>query len=259
VRAARLALTLLLAASGAGAQTRPLETEEAETGAAGGLVLEAGLAAIRDAPNDLTGARRSRWDMPVLRLVHSPAAGVELDLEWSARLIAVDDPAFGTVSDWGDVALRAKWRFAPQRAGRPALAVRFGVTLPQASFRDGLGPDTLRAVVQLLGGWCGPRTALHANLGLAIQDRPGEPHAQSDFLAYGLALTRRVGSGWELLAEVAGLGVGAGEPGAERRAEARAGVRYERRRVRYDLAARRGFEDGDGTWGLTAGASWRLR
>jgi hypothetical protein len=86
------------------------------------VVLEVGGDFIRDEPNFLTGSERDRWDAPVLRLVYSPARNVELDLEWTAVVGAIDDPDFGTVSDFGDVALRAKVNFVQEDRGGPPWA-----------------------------------------------------------------------------------------------------------------------------------------
>jgi len=261
VPGARAALTALIAttfAAPALAQTRPLLTEEATTAAAGRIALEAGADAIRAEPNFLTGRTRDRYDLPVLRLVFSPAGNVEMDLEWVGRVIARDDPDFGTVSDWGDVTLRAKWRFVDEAPGRPAAAARFGITLPETSFGNGLGPNTLRMSAQLLVSKRAGGLALHANAGLGLFDEVLRPHEQRDFLVYGLAagydLTRTV----ELVAEVAGRH-GKGAPGAEERAEARAGVRVGRGPLRVDAAVRRGLADADGTWGVTAGLTWVMR
>ena len=146
-----LAAAFSLAAGARGfAQTRPLATEEASTAAAGTVVLEAGASAISDEPNFLTGAARDRWDGPELRLVYSPAGNVELDVEWTVRVGARDDPDFGDVSDFGDVALRAKVRMAGRPGGRDAVGLRFGVVLPQTSFGNGLGPNALRMSAQVL-------------------------------------------------------------------------------------------------------------
>jgi hypothetical protein len=246
------------AAASASAQTRPLLTEEATTAPAGALVLELGADYILDEPNFLTGAPRDRLDVPVLRLVYSPADNVEVDLEWVGRVVAFDDPDYGTVSDWGDVSLRAKVRFAEGGGGRPAFGARFAVTLPQTSYGNGLGPNTLRFAAQLLltqplGG-----LTLHANAGLALHDEAQRPHEQRDFLAYGLALEHPLGGALAVMAEVAGL-AGKGMPGADAHAEARAGLRYGRGAVRVDAAVRRGLAEADGTWGITVGLSWRVR
>jgi hypothetical protein len=260
VSGARAAWTALLAALAAPAlaQTRPLLTEEATTAPAGRVVLEAGVDAIRAEPNFLTGRSRDRYDLPVLRLVFSPAGNVEMDVEWVGRVIARDDPDFGTVSDFGDVTLRAKVRLVDEAPGRPAVGARFGVTLPETSFGNGLGPNTLRMTAQLLLSKKVGGLALHANAGLGLFDEVLRPHEQRDFFVYGLAAAHELTGSAELVAEVAGRR-GKGAPGAEERAEARAGVRVGRGRLRVDAAVRRGLADADGTWGLTAGFTWVMR
>jgi len=258
---ARAALTALLVTSVAApaiAQTRPLLTEEATTAPAGRIALEAGADAMRAEPNFLTGRTRERYDLPVLRLVFSPAGNVEIDLEWVGRVIARNDPDFGNVSDFGDVTLRAKWRLGEEAPGRPAMAVRFGVTLPETSFGNGLGPNTLRMAAQLLLTKTVGGLALHANAGLGLQDEVLRPHEQRDFLVYGVAAVHQLGRGLALAAEVAGR-AGKGAPGAEERAEARAGVRLGSGRLRADAAVRRGLAAADGTWGVTAGLTWVAR
>jgi hypothetical protein len=249
--------SLLFAPWAAMAQTRPLQTEEAATAPAGTVVLEVGGDFIRDEPNFLTGKERDRWDAPVLRLVYSPARSVELDLEWTARVGAIDDPDFGSVSDFGDVALRAKVNVVQEDGGVPALGARFTVTLPETSFGNGLGPNALRMSAQILVSKTFGRTSVHANAGLAIHDEVLRPHEQRDFFAYGLALVRPIGSA-AIVAEVAGR-AGEGAPGAEERSEARAGFRFGHGRVRWDAALRRGLAAADGGWGITTGLAWTLR
>lgn len=253
------ACLLFLASTPAFTQTRPLLTEEATTAPAGRLVLEVGGDLIRNEPNFVTGSERSRWDLPVLRLVYSPADNVEMDLEWTARVIARNDPDFADASDFGDVSLRAKVRFAEESNGHPAFSARFAVTLPETNSLKGLGPNTIRMSAQLLLSQSVGRARVDANAGLAIQDRPLAPHAQSDFLAYGVAIVCPAAGRFAAVAEVAGLGVGQGSPGADRRAEARAGARLSAGRARWDLAVRRGLAAADGDWGVTAGVAWRVR
>jgi hypothetical protein len=252
-RRALLVSLLLLAPPMATAQDRPLQTESARTSPAGTVDLEIGGQAIRDEPNFLTGSPRTRWDAPELRVTFSPSANVELDVEWVGRVGAVDDPDYGSVSDFGDVTLRAKWRFADE----PAVAARFGVTLPETSFGNGLGPNVLRMAAELLVTREWHRLALHANAGLGLHDEVLRPHEQRDFLVYGVAAVVPAGRA-ELVAEVEGR-AGDGMPGADARQEARAGLRLWTGRLRWDAAVRRGLGDADGTWGLTAGVRLRLR
>jgi hypothetical protein len=247
---------VLAAAAPALSQTRPLQTEEAATAPAGTVAVEVGAQAIADEPNFLTGAPRTRWDGPELRVVFSPADRVEIDLEWVARVGARDDPDYGDVSDFGDVSLRAKVRLAGGPGAKTAAGARFTVTLPQTSFGNGLGPNTLRMSAQGLLSHAIGRGAVHLNAGLAIHDEPLRAHEQRDFLAYGVALVAPPLGPATLVAEVAGL-AGEGAPGADARHEARAGVRLGSGAFRADAAVRRGLGDADGTWGFTAGLTWR--
>lgn len=256
--AAILAACLWLAPLSLLGQTRPLLTEEATTAEAGSVVLEAGADFIRAEPNFLTGQPRDRWDAPVLRLVYAPAGNVELDLEWVGRVFARNDPDFGNVSDFGDVTFRAKVRFSEPRPGRPTLAARFGVTLPETSFGNGLGPNTLRMTAQALLSQSWSRFSLHLNAGLAIHDEALRAHEQRDFLAWGVAARIGLGDRASLLAEVAGRS-GDGMPGADERVELRAGLRYGIGRLRWDAALRRGLAEADGSWGFTAGLAWVVR
>jgi hypothetical protein len=252
------ALASWAAAAPLSAQDRPLLTESARVAPAGTLTVETGLDVLRAEPNFLTGGERDVWAGPLLRFTYAPADAAEFELEWVARVGQRDDPAFGSSSDFGDVSLRAKLRLAPERGSRPALAARFAVTLPQTSFGDGLGPNTLRFTAQLLLTRAFGRATLSANAGLAIHDEPLRAHEQRDFLAYGLALGRRVGARAEFVGEVAGL-LGDGLPGADARSEARLGLRLGGEALRGDVAVRRGLAEADGTWGLTLGLTRRLR
>lgn len=260
------AVLAALGAGRAGAQTRPLQTEPSVTAPAGTLVLETGLDLIADEPSYVTGAGRTRWDGPLLRLVYSPARNVELDLEWVARVGVAGEEGRGDIqsSEWGDVTLRAKWRVVEGKGRRPTIGARFGVVLPQASYEDeefnplGLGPNTLRALVEGLLTQPVGRVRIHVNAGLFLHEEVYRPHDQRDFLSYGLAVEWPVSPRLALLAEVAGR-AGDGAPGADERSEARAGLRLGRDRLRGDVAVRRGLTEADGTWGVTAGLAWEAR
>ncbi len=257
-RVSPLVAALLLMTSPTAAQTRPLQTEPASTAPAGSLVFETGFDWISDERNPLTLSRRNRWDGPLLRFVYSPARNVELDLEWVAAVGAVRDPDFGSTSDTGDVSLRTKLRIVEEAQGRPAFGTRVSVTLPETRSLEGLGPDTLRARVDvLLTKHVGP-VGLHANGGLLIQDLPRDAPEQVDFFAWGLALEHRFNPRFTALLEAAGRS-GPGEPEARSRAEARLGARLERSRLAIDIAVRRGLSTADGDWGLTLGLAYRVR
>jgi hypothetical protein len=260
-----LALVVSLPAASAAAQDLPLVTETALTAKARTLVLEAGLEAIADEPSYVTGLERNRWDGPLLRLVYSPADNVELDLEWIVRVgVWGEEGREVQGSDWGDVTLRAKWRIKEWGRGRPTVAARFGVSLPQTEYEDeefrplGLGPNTLRAFAQALVTQPLGSVRLDANAGLLLFDEVLRPHEQRDFLLFGAALEWTARPGVAIVGEVAGR-LGDGHPGAEQRAEARLGARLGRGRLRVGAALRLGLTEADGSWGAQAGLTFTLR
>ncbi len=256
--ATSLALCLILPGALAGAQTGNRLTEEAQTAAAGTLVLETGFDAIAAEPNFLTGAERGRYAGPLLRLVYSPASNVEMDLEWVSFVGAPHDPDFGNASDRGDVTLRAKVRFVEGKAKRPTVGARFWVALPETKADVGLGPNELRQGTELLVSQAAGLATLHVNAGFSVADEVFRPHLQRDFFTYGLAVTRPVGPRGEAMGEVSGR-AGKGVPGADEHSEMRAGFRWSQGPVRYHVALRRGLAKADGRWGFTAGLAWTIR
>ena len=260
MRPGRLAAVVAagLCAGRAQAQTRPLLTEEATTAPARTIVFETGGDFIAQEPNYLTGKPRDRYDGPLLRIVYSPADNVEFDLEWVMWVGAIDDPDFGNASDQGDVSFRAKLRFIDGGSKGTTLGARLRITLPETSFGNGLGPNTMRMGADMLLSQPIGRAVLHLNAGLFLHDEVLRAHEQTDFLGYGVAVTCPVGARLELVGEVAGR-AGKGQPGADERSEARAGFRWRTGRVRWDAAVRRGLAADDGTWGVTAGLTWTIR
>jgi hypothetical protein len=253
-----LGVVLVGLAAGAHAQTHPLFTEEAATAGGGRLALEVGADFMAREPNFQTRKPRGRFDGPLLRLVYSPADPVEIDLEWVVYILTPDDPDFGSAGDFGDVSLRTKLRFRDGGERGLTWGARFTMTLPQTSFGQGLGPNTIRMAVQLLATLPVGRLRLHGNAGLAIHDEVLRPHEQGDFLAYGVAAEWRVSERVALLSEVAGL-LGRGRPGTPARSEARAGLRFGSPSRTLGLALRRGLAEADGAWGATVGMTWVLR
>jgi hypothetical protein len=257
VERAFVACLAVLVPAFAAAQTRPLQTEEATTARAGRLTLEVGQDFMKDEPNFLHGQPRNRWDGPALRLVWSPADPVEIDVEWVTRVATPSDPVFGDARDFGDVTLRTKVRFAGGE-DRTTLGARYVLTLPQTEYEEGLGPNTLRMMAQLLLTQPLGRARVHLNAGVAIEDQPDRLHFQRDFFAFGAALEAPVSDSLRLVGEVAGK-AGDGTPGADEHVEARAGLAYGNGRFGVDAAVRRGLADADGTWGFTAGARIDLK
>src|SRR5262249_15308486 len=245
---------LALEVPAASGQDHPLQTETALTARSGTLVFETGFDAIADEPSYVTGLERTKWEGPLLRLVYSPADNVELDVEWVA-LVGVSGEPGREVQDsyWGDVSLRAKWRVLQGRGRRPTLGARFAVTLPETEFEDeqfrplGLGPNTTRVTIEALASEPLGRVRLDVSLGFLLFEEVFRAHEQRDFLAYGAALVWPARPSLSVVAEVHGR-AGDGMPGADQSAEARAGLRLGRGRLKADAALRRGLCAADGTW-----------
>ena len=254
-----IAFLLLLCSAPVLAQTRPLRTEEATTLAAGSIRLETGFDYITDEPNFTTQAERDFYAGPALALTYAPGDRAEFDIEWVVRVGAIDDPDFGSASDWGDVTLRGKVRFTDSDPAKPAIGARFSINLPETSYGEGLGTNTLRMTAEMLGTFHVGSGRIHANAGIALLDDPSRAHAQNDFFSFGLAFEQPLGARWTALAEAAGLAGSQGSPGADARSEARAGAAWGTSRWRFDFALRHGLSPSAGNWGATTGFTYLIR
>lgn len=239
------------------AQERPLQTAYGSTLPAGSMVLSVGADYMRDEPNFHTGHERDRWSGPDMRLLMAPSEGVELDFSWVALTGVIHDPDTGNTRDWGDVTIGTKVGCGSFFDRRVDLAARWVVSLPETESGEALGPNTLRFLAQAVSSVDLEPVSVHLNAGLAIHDQVTVAGRQDDFLAYGVALEWRVNRGFVALAEVHGL-MGEGTTGTEEHSEARLGFRADALGTAWDIAARRGMERADGSWGITMGCSWTV-
>lgn len=261
---------LIVAASTASAQTGPMLTPSAFIPAPGTVTLDVFGTTIGKEPNFLTFAEagtiqeRTRVDGPVIRLSYVPSARAEFTAEFNAQTFAINDPRYGkTISDFGDATLRAKLGIAEGEVSvSPALALQFEVTLPNTSFGNGLGPNTLRMASSLIVGYKTEKLTVSGRAGLAIQDEPLRLHEQRDFASLSASIAYLVSERIEIFADAGGY-MGDGVPGAIARREARAGVQYARtifgKETKLFIAGRRGLVDFQGKWGVIAGFSTTLR
>jgi hypothetical protein len=203
---------------------------------------------------------RTRIDGPVVRLTYVPSERAEFTAEWNAQTYAIKDPRYGTnISDWGDATLRAKLGLKKGEVGvSPAVAAQFEVSLPNTSFGNGLGPNTIRLAGVLLVGYKTDKLTLSGNGGVAIQDEPLRQHEQRDFASLSGSIAYKVSENFEAFGDVGGY-FGSGVPGAIAKREARAGIQNYRtlfgRPTRLFVAGRRGLVDFQGKWGVVVGLS----
>jgi hypothetical protein len=262
-----LALLIILAPGPAAAQglavvDRPLATDTAHVPDAGRLQLGIGAEFVRLGPDEsLTSA-------PVLtgRLGVAGVGEVSAAYRWLWR----DDNRGPDASGTGDLFLFGKLRLLDglDDEGRPttwpAVAARIGVKLPNASADERLGTNnTDFSMLVLVTERAGP-VELRVAAGLQILESPYEALTQNDARTGSAALLLHLPGGLVPFVEyyVQDVNVPAFDF-----AEARAGVRWTRRRISLDLSASAGLS-GDRPlgyagelsreWGVAAGVSWRL-
>ena len=256
--------------STAAAQTGPMLTPSAFIEAPGHIGLDLLGMTIGKEPNYLTYAEtgaiqeRTRIDGPIIRLTYVPSERAEFGVEFNGQTFAVQDPRYKeTISDWGDVTLRAKLGLKKGEIGvSPAIATQFEVSLPNTSFGNGLGPNTVRMAAVLLLGFRTGKLTLNGNAGIAIQDEPLRAHEQRDFVSLSGSIAYQVAEHFELFADAGGY-FGDGVPGAISKREARGGLQYQLsmfgKESKLYLGARRGLVDFTGDWGVVAGLTTNLR
>jgi hypothetical protein len=269
----RRVLTLLAAvalASSAAAQTGPMLTPSAFIADPGHVGFDVFGLTIGKEPNYLSYSEkgvlqlRTRVDGPVVRLTYVPSARAEFTAEFNAQTFAISDPRYNkTISDFGDATLRAKLGLAKGEVGaKPAVAAQFEVTLPNTSFGNGLGPNTIRLAASLLAGYKTEKFSINGNAGLSIQDEPLRQHEQRDFFSLSASAAYKATSSLDVFGDIGGY-LGDGVPGAIAKRELRVGVEYHRamfgRASSVYLAGRRGLVDFQGKWGVVAGFSTALR
>ena len=215
-------------------------------------------------PNFLTYAQsgnfqlRTRVDAPVFRLHYVPSERAEFTAEFNAQTFAVQDPRYKkTISDFGDVTLRAKLGLAKgEVSASPAVALQFDVTLPNTSFGNGLGPNTFRFSAGHVAGYKTDKVTVNGNVGIAIADEPLRLHEQRDFATLSGSIAYKVTDSMEVFADAGGY-FGEGVPGVIAKREARSGLTYRRSLLGHDsslyVAGRRGLVDFQGKWGVVAG------
>lgn len=258
----------------AGAQSRPLVTEDPETVPAGNILFEAGLDHAHDAFYPASGLRGNLWRVGTFGFSFGVSSIAEIQVDGGVRdrlSIVSQSPAplssmldlMGTsTGDVIDATIGAKVRFASETATRPAVAVRFYTKLPNAGNESGLGLDTTDFHFGLAIGKTVQSVRVVGNFGFAILGDAARGDRQNDVLDYGISVARAVKPGVEVVGELNGrLNTREGEPpvGTDSLSAMRLGTRFTRGPVRVDGALIVGVTERDPTWGFTTGITWVFR
>lgn len=266
-----LVLLALCLPSAAGAQQRPLLTEDPETIGADRMLVEAGFDYARDARFTVSGLEGHLLRVPTIGLSvgAGPAAELQIDGALYQRLTIRDRfvaPLSTVVQATGnstysvdDIVIGAKVRLIPEGATRPSFGMRFATRLPNASNESGLGLDTIDFVSAILVAKTVQSVRIVGNFGLGIFPDPIRGDRQNDMLIYGLSFARAISNGAEVVGEINGrLDTRSGDPfpGTESRSTARFGARYTVGGWRGDVGLLVGLTSVDPSVGVTAGFTY---
>lgn len=262
---------VVLAASAAFAQQRPLVTEDPETIGAGRLLLEGGVEYARDAVYPVSGFRGNLWRLPLVGISVgvSSIAEIQIDqasfshLDITSRrpgpLTGLVTATGSSTTDTDDLLIGAKIRIAPEGTRRPAFGFRFATKLPNANNESGLGLDTTDFFASVLAGKTTESVRIVGNVGFGILGDPTNGNRQNDVLTYGLSFARAITNAAEVVGEVNGRANtrSAGPlPGTESRSIIRMGLRYTTGGWRGDAAVLIGATSNDPDIGFAAGVTY---
>lgn len=265
---------VMLAAASAHAQQRPLVTEDPETVGSGLVLLEGGFDLQREIFYPVSGLTGNLLRLPTLGVSFGVSSIAEIQIDGGLyNRLSVTDRAEAPLSglldfsgdrttDIEDIVIGTKIRLLSETAGRPAIGVRFGTKLPNASNENGIGLDTTDFFAALLIGKTVQSIRVVGNAGLGILGDPTQGHRQNDVLTYGLSLARAVAQGVEVVGEINGhanMRDGDPPPGTESRGAMRIGGRFTRGTVRIDGGLILGLTSRDPSLGVTAGLTWVFR
>ncbi len=266
-----LALLVLLGpASIAGAQQRPLVTQDPETIGAGRILVEGGFDYGWDVLFPVSGLKGNLLRVPLVGIDFGVSSIADVQVTGGlhnrltitgrqpAPLASMLDVPGDTTSDVEDIVFATKIRVLGESGSRPALGLRFATRLPNASNESGLGTDTTDFFASALVGKTAGSIRFVANVGVGILGDPTRGDRQNDVLTYGFSLARALTNEIELVGEINGRANTRSEPlpGTESRSLMRFGARYTRGPVRFDVATLLGLTERDPSIGFAAGVTY---
>ncbi len=262
---------VLLWSSIAGAQQRPLVTEDPETIGSGLVLIEGGFDVQKEVFYPVSGLSGNLLRVPTIGVSFGLSSIAELQIDgglYNRLSVTARQPAplsdqlnftGDRTSAVEDLVVATKIRLLSETPGRPAVGVRFATRLPNASNESGLGLDTTDFFVAVLFGKTVQSIRFVGNAGMGILGDPTRGDRQNDVLTYGLSIARAVRQGVEIVGEINGrLDTREGDPppGTESRGAMRIGGRLTRSTVRVDAGLIIGMTSRDPSIGLTVGATW---
>jgi hypothetical protein len=276
--ASSLILLLALCAASAGAQQRPLITEDVDIIPPGTLRIEAGIDFYQNAKFPLSGLTGDLTRVGVIGINIGLAPNVEVQIDGVAQnFLSINSvtvpspiplelqPGANSTNDTGDFTLSTKIKFRAETRRGPSVGFRFGVQLPNSNQRRGIGSNQTNAFGMILVGKKfgrqfdnQRRVNLFGNLGIAILGTT-DPYIQNDVLTYGFGGIVRLNKQINFAGEINGRANtrANGAPlGTESISEARLGVQIKASGLRFDFAGIAGLTDFSPRSGVTFGVTY---
>ena len=270
-----LLLTLFVCwAMSAGAQQRPLLTEDVDIIPPGTIRIEAGIDFMQGAKYTVSGIRGDLTRVGVIGVNFGMGPNVEFQIEGVAQnYVSINSrgpsaipleltPGANSTNDIGDFTLAAKFKLRNETRRGPSLGFRFGVQLPNSNEARGIGVNETNAFGSVLIGKKFGRDGrfnTFANLGIAILTAPTELFTQNDVLTYGVAGIFRINKQFSLAGEVNGRAntrPGNGPLGTESQSEARLGMQIRASGLRFDFAGIKSLTSFSPNSGFTVGVTY---
>lgn len=200
-----VALLAALSSVQASAQRPALRTDGAATIGRGRIEIGAGVEYLTRSAEPFPGAPVSVWRVPTFTARWGAASNVDLEFEWSGRLLAgYAGGADG--SDWGDPVIGTVVTAVEEGESLPAIGLRTAVKIPSTSFLPYyLGSDQTDVTFAILATRHLGRVEARLNIGLGILGNPRELGSQDDVYIVGAAVLVPVGEQWRLFAEGYGM------------------------------------------------------
>jgi hypothetical protein len=265
-------LCVLLTASSAAAQQRPLVTEDPEPIGAGRILIEGGFDMAKDAQYPVSGLKGTLFRIPTLGFSFGISSIAELQIDGglrdvlsissrnpSAPLASLVTETGDTTHDFEDSIVGIKVRMLAETPQVPAVAIRFATKLPNASNESGLGTDSMDFFASLLGAKTVQSIRIVGNVGVGILSDPTSGNRQNDVLTYGGSFARALTGAAEIVGELNGrVSFRSGEPfpGTETRGIMKFGGRYTTGALRLDAGVFLGLTTVDPTIGFTVGFTY---
>jgi hypothetical protein len=255
----------------AGAQQRPLTTEDPETVGANRVLVEGGAEFDTGQLYSAYGLKGNTAHGPTLGVSVgiSPTAEIQIDGGLRQRLHVTERQTApiaheltftsDNASSFEDLTVATKLHLVSEGAGHPAFGARFGTKLPTATRTKGMGLGTTDFFAGLLLAKTVQSVRTVGNVSLLVLGNPIGAQESVRALGFGASVARAVTNGFEVVGEVNGhlKPMGDAVPaGTEGRGVLRLAGRYTHRLLRFDLGLVVGITPRDPSFGISAGATY---